>query len=131
MYKSMNEIYSAKYIFLRKSKQTFFYLCIKEAFILIKIMHLFLVRKSFLSFVCFYWVFSLMQECTAIEHRGGDHRETIKNNWVNILSDRIIFGMAAMPFLCRGVWFSPKLSYHRNESLAVYKRGKVNKREKN
>ena len=24
-----------------------------------------------------------------------------------------LFGMAAMPFLCRGAWFSPKLSYHR------------------
>ena len=31
-----------------------------------------------------------------------------------------IFGMAAMPFLCRGVWFSPKLSYHRIVSLALY-----------
>ena len=31
-----------------------------------------------------------------------------------------IFGMAVMPFLCRGVWFSPKLSYHRIISLAVY-----------
>ena len=30
-----------------------------------------------------------------------------------------IFGMAAMPFLHRGVQFSPKLSYHRNVSLAV------------
>ena len=28
--------------------------------------------------------------------------------------------MAAMPFLCRGVWFSPKLSYHRTVSLAIY-----------
>ena len=28
--------------------------------------------------------------------------------------------MAAIPFLCRGVWFSPKLSHHRNASLAVY-----------
>ena len=28
--------------------------------------------------------------------------------------------MAAMPFLCRGVLFLPKLSYHRNVSLAVY-----------
>ena len=31
-----------------------------------------------------------------------------------------IFGMVAMPFLCRGVWFLPKLSYHRNVSLTVY-----------
>ena len=29
-----------------------------------------------------------------------------------------LFGIAA--FLCRGVWFSPKLSYHRNVSLIVY-----------
>ena len=31
-----------------------------------------------------------------------------------------IFGMAAMPFLFRGVWFSPKQSYHSNISLVVY-----------
>ena len=31
-----------------------------------------------------------------------------------------IFGMAAMPVLCRGVCFSPKLSYHTNVSLVVY-----------
>ena len=30
-----------------------------------------------------------------------------------------IMGMAAMPFLCRGVWFLPKLSYHINVSLAI------------
>ena len=30
------------------------------------------------------------------------------------------FGMAAMPFLCRGVWFLLNLSYHRNVSWAVY-----------
>ena len=35
------------------------------------------------------------------------------NNW-------IIFGMAAMPILCRDLSFLPKLSYHRNVSLAVY-----------
>ena len=28
--------------------------------------------------------------------------------------------MASMPFLCRGDWFSPKLSYHRIVSLALY-----------
>ena len=32
----------------------------------------------------------------------------------------LLFGMAAMPFLCRRVWFSPKLPHHRNVSLAVY-----------
>ena len=31
-----------------------------------------------------------------------------------------IFGMAAMPFLCSGIWFSPKLSHHRIISLAVF-----------
>ena len=30
------------------------------------------------------------------------------------------FGMAALSFLCRGVWFSPKLSYHRNVSLPIF-----------
>ena len=29
---------------------------------------------------------------------------------------KVVFGMAAMSFLCRGVWFLPKLSYHRNVS---------------
>ena len=32
----------------------------------------------------------------------------------SIFSKIKIFRMANMPFLCRGVWFSPKLSYHRN-----------------
>ena len=32
----------------------------------------------------------------------------------------LFFGMAAMPFLCRGVCFLPKLSYHRIISLAVH-----------
>ena len=31
-----------------------------------------------------------------------------------------IFVMAAMPFLCSSIWFSPKLSYHRIISLAVF-----------
>ena len=31
--------------------------------------------------------------------------------------------MAVMPFLCRGVWFSSKLSYHRIVSLAIYQVG--------
>ena len=35
-----------------------------------------------------------------------------------------IFGISVMPSFCRGVlggvWFSPKLSYHRIKSLAVY-----------
>ena len=31
-----------------------------------------------------------------------------------------ILGMADMPFLCRDLYFLPKLSYHRNVSLAVY-----------
>ena len=31
-----------------------------------------------------------------------------------------LFGMAVMPFTCRRVWFSPKLSYHVIISLAVY-----------
>ena len=38
----------------------------------------------------------------------------------NLFSLAAIFGMVAMPFLSRGVWFSPKLSYHRIISLAVY-----------
>ena len=33
---------------------------------------------------------------------------------------QLIFGMVVMPLLCRGVWFSPKLSYHQNVSLAIY-----------
>ena len=32
----------------------------------------------------------------------------------------LIFGIAAMPFLCRGVWVSTKLSYHRYVNLVVY-----------
>ena len=31
-----------------------------------------------------------------------------------------LFGMVAMPFLCRDPFFSRKLSYHRNWSLSVY-----------
>ena len=36
-----------------------------------------------------------------------------------MLGSMVLFGMAAMPFLSRDP-FSPKLSYHRNASLAVY-----------
>ena len=31
-----------------------------------------------------------------------------------------VFGRAAMPFLCRDLSFLPKLTYHRNVSVAVY-----------
>ena len=31
-----------------------------------------------------------------------------------------LFRMSVTPFLCRGVWISPKWSYHRIVSLAVY-----------
>ena len=36
-----------------------------------------------------------------------------------LFPSKLIFGMAAIPFHCRGVWISPKLSFHRNVSLAV------------
>ena len=36
------------------------------------------------------------------------------------LKKLIVWGMAILPFLCRYLSFLPKLSYHRNVSLAIY-----------
>ena len=54
-----------------------------------------------------------------LEHNSATYWITVCG--INIRAIKIyIFGMAVLPFLCRDLSFFPKLSYHRNVSLAVY-----------
>ena len=59
--------------------------------------------------------------CQMITKQTGG-LEVFETRFKRLLSTvpKSFFGMAVMPFLCRGVWFSPKLSYHRIISWAVY-----------
>ena len=69
-----------------------------------RIFFFFFVAKLFFGLTLFLWM-------TATNLSYLLHR--VKNN-------KYVFGMSIMPFLCRGVWFLPKLSHHRNVSLSVY-----------
>ena len=57
---------------------------------------------------------------------------TVPFNWRKVyFLFHCIFGMAAMPFLCRGVWFSPnKKAFQLKTGKTYHKRGKGEKGER-